>query len=141
AALPAHLGVAPERLAVHEDLDQPALHRHLGRRRVYLHLCRWTSLGLSLLEAMAMGMPVVALGTTEVVTAVPAGAGVVSTRVETLREAVRWLLADPEAAAKLGERARRYVQTDYGLDRFLARAEERRVGERGRGRGAPRRTR
>src|SRR5690606_24645370 len=100
AALPAHLGVAPEKLAVHEDLAQPVLHRHLGRRRVYLHLSRWTSLGLSLLEAMAMGMPVVALGTTEVVTAVPAGAGVVSTRVETLREAVRWLLADPEAAAK-----------------------------------------
>lgn len=118
--LPAHLGLAPERMSVHEDLAQPVMHRHLGRRRLYLHLCRWTSLGLSLLEAMAMGMPVVALATTEVASAVPPGAGVVSTRVETLREAVRWLLADPPAAARLGAGARRYVQTDYGLARFLA---------------------
>ena len=38
----------------------------MARRRLYLHPVRWTSLGLSLLEAMHLGMPVVALATTEV---------------------------------------------------------------------------
>lgn len=33
----------------------------MARRRVYLHTARWTSLGLSLLEAMHLGMPVVAV--------------------------------------------------------------------------------
>ena len=42
---------------------------------------RWTSLGLSLLEAMQLGMPVVALATTEATVAVPPEAGVVSNDV------------------------------------------------------------
>ena len=58
------------------DLDQQQLHDEMARRRLYLHPVRWTSLGLSLLEAMHLGMPVVALATTEVVEAVPPeGAG------------------------------------------------------------------
>ncbi|MEV4759310.1 glycosyltransferase, partial [Micromonospora sp. NPDC049559] len=89
-------------------------------RRAYLHLCRWTSLGLSLIEAMAMGMPVVVLATTEAVLAVPPTAGVLSTNVRTLREAAAWLLEDPDAARRLGAEARRVAAERYGLDRFLA---------------------
>lgn len=118
--LPARLGLPPDRLTPHEDLPQAAMHAELTRRRVYLHLCRWTSLGLSLLEAMAAGMPVVALATTEVVAAVPPQAGVVSTRVDVLRDAVRWLVDDPDAARRLGEAARHAAASRYGLDRFLS---------------------
>src|SRR5215207_3085290 len=53
------------------DIPHADLHAEMARRRVYLHPIRWTSLGLSLLEAMHLGMPVVALGTTEVHEAVP----------------------------------------------------------------------
>jgi len=120
AGLPDRLGLPPGRIAVHEDLPQPAMHAHLCRRRAYLHLCRWTSLGLSLLEAMAAGMPVVALATTEVVDAVPPEAGVLSTRVETLTGAAAWLRDDPDAARGLGARARRVARDRYGVDRFLA---------------------
>src|ERR671938_804 len=63
---------------------QHELHGEMARRRAYLHPIRWTSLGLSLLEAMHLGMPVVALGTTEVHEAVPPEAGVVSTRLDVL---------------------------------------------------------
>ena len=70
----------------------------MARRRVYLHPHRWTSLGLSLLEAMHLGMPVVALATTEALEAVPPGAGVVSTRLGVLRAALRDYLHDPDAA-------------------------------------------
>src|SRR5204862_228018 len=42
-----------------DDPPQELLHRELPRRRVYLHPIRWTSLGLTLLEAMHMGVPVV----------------------------------------------------------------------------------
>lgn len=120
AGLPAVLGLPAGRLAVFEDLPQARMQAELGRRRVYLHLCRWTSLGLSLIEAMAVGMPVVALATTEAVRAVPPGAGVVSTRIDTLVEAVGQLVADSAAARVMGERARQAAAERYGLDRFLA---------------------
>ena len=104
----------------HEDLPQERMHAEVARRRAYLHLCRWTSLGLSLIEAMTMGMPVVALATTEAVEAVPPDAGVLSTRLDTLVEAAHWLATDRDAADRLGARAREVAKERFGLDRFLA---------------------
>jgi hypothetical protein len=117
------MGVAPlagERIAVFDDPPQARMHAELARRRAYLHLCRWTSLGLSLLEAMTIGVPVVALATTEAVEAVPAGAGVLSTRVDTLVDAALWLLDSPGDARRLGAAGRAAALRRYGLDRFLA---------------------
>jgi glycosyltransferase involved in cell wall biosynthesis len=103
-----------------EDLPQAELHDAMARRRVYLHPIRWTSLGLSLLEAMHLAMPVVVLGTTEAYEAVPPEAGAISTRVDVLAEALRRLVNDPEEARARGELARAHVLSRYGLERFLA---------------------
>ena len=63
AAAPLDLfGIDAGALGGIDDLPQDALHTEMARRRVYVHPIRWTSLGLSLLEAMHLGMPVVALG-------------------------------------------------------------------------------
>ena len=103
-----------------EDLPQERLHDEMARRRVYLHPVRWTSLGLSLLEAMHLGMPVVALATTEVPAAVPPEAGIVTNRMDDLETALRRLVAEPEEARLLGKGAREAALARYGLDRFLA---------------------
>ena len=103
-----------------EDVPQHRLHDEMARRRLYLHPIRWTSLGLSLIEAMHLGMPVVALATTEAPEAVPAEAGVISTRVDTLADAAREFLADPERAREAGRAARTAALERYGLERFLA---------------------
>jgi hypothetical protein len=103
-----------------EDLPWTDLHVEMARRRVYLHPIRWTSLGLSLLEAMHLGMPVVALATTEVREAVPDAAGVVSNRLDVLEAALRELLADPEQARERGRAARETVLARYSLARFTA---------------------
>jgi glycosyltransferase involved in cell wall biosynthesis len=103
-----------------EDLPQAKLHEEMARRRVYLHPIRWTSLGLSLLEAMHLGMPVVALATTEVPEAVPPEAGVISTRIDVLKEALRLFIDDPEEARARGKVARAAALSRYGLDRFLS---------------------
>jgi hypothetical protein len=102
-----------------EDPPQAGFHDELAQRRVYLHPIRWTSLGLTLLEAMHLGMPVVALATTEVVEAVPAAAGVVSTDVSKLEAALLRLVCDPDEARERGLAARDAVVERYGLDRFL----------------------
>ncbi|GIF04789.1 glycosyltransferase [Actinoplanes siamensis] len=113
-------GLSGDRITAHEDPPQRVMHEQVARRRAYLHLCRWTSLGLSLIEAMQMGMPVLALATTEAIAAVPEGAGVLSTKVSTLVEAAHWLIEEPDQARRMGERARRAALARYGLDRFLA---------------------
>jgi glycosyltransferase involved in cell wall biosynthesis len=101
------------------DPPQHALHSEMARRRVYLHPIRWTSLGLSLIEAMHLGMPVVALATTEAPDAVPREAGLVSTNVGALAAEVRRLVADRAEARQRGRAARDAALKRYGLDRFL----------------------
>ncbi|MEO3774071.1 glycosyltransferase [Micromonospora sp. B9E7] len=120
AGLADHLGLPADRLTSHDDVPQHRMHAELARRRAYLHLCRWTSLGLSLIEAMAIGMPVVALATTEAVTAVPPEAGALATRTDTLLDAARRFIAEPATARQAGAVARVAARDRYGLDRFLA---------------------
>ena len=91
----------------------------MAQRRVYVHPVRWTSLGLSLLEAMHLGMPVARTGDDRGPRAVPPGAGVISTSVDVLVDAARRLIADPEEAHVMGKAARAAALARYGLARFL----------------------
>ena len=113
-------GIGAGELGGAEDPPQERLHRELARRRVYLHPIRWTSLGLTLIEAMHLGMPVVALATTEAPVAVPPDAGVVSTDIEVLCAGIRRLMEDPEEALERGVAARAAALERYSLARFLA---------------------
>lgn len=110
---------ATGRMQTIDDLPQDIMHAELARRRLYVHPMRWTSLGLSLVEAMHLGMPVVALATTEAVEAVAAGAGVVSTNVDHLIAAAARYVDEPEQARLAGKVARSYALERYGLRRFL----------------------
>lgn len=114
AAMPAGSDVR-----AYDDVPQARMHRELARRRAYLHPMRWTSLGLSLLEAMHLGMPVAALATTEAPYALRDGAGVTSCDVDTLEAALRLWRGNRAAAADAGGRARKAALARYGLDRFL----------------------
>ena len=102
------------------DIPQRELHAEMAKRRFYLHPYRWTSLGLSLLEAMLVGMPVVALATTEAPLVVTAERGICTNDLDAACEAIRWLLDDPQAAARLGRAGRAHVLARYSLTTFLA---------------------
>ncbi len=117
--LPGALGPAHPRVWFAGNLQPNALYDALAERRVYLHLNRWTSLGLSLIQAMMLGMPVVVLDTTEASRAVPVDAGARSSDVDELRTAARALLADPEEAQCRGLVGRRAALDRYALPRFV----------------------
>lgn len=119
SALPETLGARAVGIAPIDDLPQGLLHHEVARRRLYLHLTRWTSLGYSLIEAMHLGMPVVALGSTEAWMAVRPECGFVSTRLEELQRAVRDLINDHALALEMGSAAREFARERYGLERFL----------------------
>ncbi|MFP5312118.1 MAG: glycosyltransferase, partial [Actinomycetes bacterium] len=116
--LAAATGIEPSRLTSRGDLKTRDLHRELARCRVYVHPMRWTSLGLSLLEAMHLGMPVVVLAATEAPRAVPSEAGVVSADVDELLRCAARLVANPEEARRRGLAAREAVLERYGLGKF-----------------------
>jgi hypothetical protein len=116
--LPCGPGGSPP--VLHEDPPQDRMHAELARRGAYVHPCRWTSLGLSLLEAMAMGMPVAALAATDAWRAVPPGTGLLASSGPELAAAARRLLDDPVLAADLGAAAAAHTAQRYGLGRFLS---------------------
>ncbi|WP_229741663.1 glycosyltransferase [Pseudoclavibacter endophyticus] len=105
---------------LHENFRQSELHRAMAAHRAYFHPYRWTSLGLALLEAMTLGMPVLALSTTEAPRAVPASAGLLSNDPAELQHRGRQWLDDPGLAADAGAAARAHALDRYGLERFLA---------------------
>ena len=103
-----------------EDLPQAELHRRLPQHRAYLHPYRWTSLGLALIEAMALGMPVLVLAATAAPEAVAPGAGLVTADVDALTDAAAKLVADRDLAREQGLVARRCALERFGIGRFLS---------------------
>ena len=91
-----------------------------ARYRFFFNPIRYTSLALAVCEAMMLGMPVVALATTEYATAVEDGvSGYVDTSVERLIERMRGLLDDPAEARRLGAGARRTAGERFSIERFV----------------------
>jgi glycosyltransferase involved in cell wall biosynthesis len=104
-------------------------HRELAslqaRYRFFFNPIRYTSLGLAVCEAMMMGMPVVGMATTEMVTAVENGvSGYVDTSVDRLITHMRRLLEDSEEARRLGRGARERARQRFGIERFAREWEE-----------------
>ena len=91
-----------------------------GGYRFFFNPIRYTSLGLAVVEAMMLGMPVAALGTTEMSAAVENGvSGVVDTDIGRVIDGMRELLRDPGLAKRMGAQARARARERFGIDRFV----------------------
>ena len=91
-----------------------------ARYRFFFNPIRWTSLGLAIVEAMTIGMPIVGLATTELASVIRDGEnGIVDTRLDRLVGAMRELIADPDEARRLGDAARRTALERFHIDRFV----------------------
>jgi hypothetical protein len=93
----------------------------MAAHRFFFNPIRWTSLGLAIIEAMMVGLPIVGLATTELVTVIRNGEnGHVDTRVDVLVETMQRLLAEPGLAREWGIAAQRTARERFGIDRFVA---------------------
>jgi hypothetical protein len=103
------------------DVRLADLHRRLPEYRAFFNPIRYTSLGLAVCEAMALGLPVVGLATTEMASAVRNGVnGYVETDPAKLAPHLRRLLHDRDEAAELSAGARKVAAERFGIDRFAA---------------------
>ncbi|MDQ3880315.1 MAG: glycosyltransferase family 4 protein [Chloroflexota bacterium] len=91
----------------------------MARYRFFFHPARYTSLGLAVLEAMSIGLPIVGLATTELPTVVDDGVtGFVSNDLDVLRDRMGLLLADRDLVTRMGDAARRTALERFGIERF-----------------------
>ena len=92
----------------------------VSRYRFFLNPIRWTSLGLAVCEAMMVGVPILGLATTEMVTAVKNGvSGYLETKPAALIPHARRLLSDPAEAHALGCGAREAALDRFSIERFV----------------------
>jgi glycosyltransferase involved in cell wall biosynthesis len=98
-------------------VDLPAFS---SRYRFFFHPVRYTSFGMAVCEAMMIGMPIVALATTEMPTVLEDGrSGIINTDPDRLIDGARQLLVDPHAARRLGAAAREIARERFSIDRFV----------------------
>jgi glycosyltransferase involved in cell wall biosynthesis len=114
------VGMQTEEFGGLGDIPYRHLHRRIAAYRFLFSPMRYTSLPLSVIEAMTIGMPVVALATTELPAVIENGRnGYISCDLNELICHMRTLLADPERARSLGASAQATARERFGLDRFI----------------------
>lgn len=112
-------GMDSTRLGGIGEVHNLELPRLMARHRFFFNPIRWTSLGLAMIEAMQVGLPVVALATTEVPNVIRNEVdGYADTRVERLVDVMHMLRAQPEVAARWGAAARAMARERFGIERF-----------------------
>jgi len=113
------VGMQTEVLGGLGDVPYRDLHKRLATYRFLFSPIRYTSLPLAVIEAMTIGMPVVALATTELPTVIEHGkSGYISCDPDALIEHMRYLLAHPQEARIMGAYAQRVARERFGLERF-----------------------
>jgi glycosyltransferase involved in cell wall biosynthesis len=115
------VGMGSLELGGHGEVANRDLPAFMARYRFFFNPIRYTSLGLSVLEAMMVGLPIVGLATTEMPTVIVNGVnGWLDTRPERLVDVMRQLIDDPALARQWGDAARRTAQERFGIERFVA---------------------
>ena len=113
------VGMAAEESGGLGEVPHDRLPEHVARYRFFFNPIRYTSLGLAVLEAMMIGVPIVGLATTEMATTIENGvSGYVETDVQRLVGHMHELVADPDKARRLGDRARRVAHERFSIERF-----------------------
>jgi hypothetical protein len=119
------VGMASEELGGLGEISPPELTVFEARYRFFFNPIRYTSLGLAVCEAMAIGLPIVGLATTEMATAVQNDiSGYVDSDLGKLVPKMKLLLRDSNEAWRLGDGARRYARERFDIRRFARDWEE-----------------
>ena len=113
-------GMGSETLGGLGELSRHRLLEAEQHYRFFFNPIRYTSLGLSICEAMMVGLPVIGLATTELVRVIENGvSGYVDTSVTALIERMKDLQKHPQEALRLSDGAKRTARERFNIDRFV----------------------
>lgn len=114
------VGMDAESLGGLGEIPHAQLPAFAAKYRFFFHPVRYTSLGLAVCEAMMVGMPIIGLATTELVTVVENGvSGYVDTDIQQLIKRMQELIANPDLAHRLSAGARKKAQKHFYIQRFI----------------------
>ena len=114
-------GMQTEAFGGFGDIPYRDLHRRVAEYRFLFSPLRYTSLPLAVIEGMTLGMPVVALATTELPTVIEHGvSGFISCDINELVACMRELLASHGLARSIGDCARQVALERFNMERFAA---------------------
>lgn len=113
------VGMGANELGGLGEVSHAELPAFAARYRFLFNPIRYTSLGLAVIEAMMIGLPIVALATTEMVTVIDNGeSGYIDTNLATLVGHMQELARNPALARQLGATARKRARERFGIARF-----------------------
>ncbi len=101
------------------EILHPQLPDFIKDYRFMFNPIRYTSLGLAVIEAMMVGLPVAGLATTEMVTVIRDGtSGILHTDPQYLIDRMKNLLEDKDLALRLGLAGKEIALKRFNIDRF-----------------------
>jgi glycosyltransferase involved in cell wall biosynthesis len=113
------IGMGSEEVGGLGEIPNPEVSAFTSKYRFFFNPIRYTSLGLSVCEAMMAGMPIVGLATTEMpVTIKNNVSGYIHTDIDYLIEQMKMLLREPEKAKTIGGGARAAAMQKFNIERF-----------------------
>lgn len=115
------IGMDTKKIGGLGEILHPQLPEFISQYRFFFNPIRYTSLGLAVLEAMMMGVPVVGLATTELVTVIDnEKSGFIHTDVEYLVSKMNKLIEEPELAARIGQQGKEVATRRFNIQRFIS---------------------
>lgn len=113
------VGMGAEKIGGLGEILHPQLPAFIKDYRFMFNPIRYTSLGLAVIEAMMIGLPVVGLATTELPTLIRDGhSGILHTNPDHLIAGMKALLEDKALAVRLGLEGKRDAMNRFNIDRF-----------------------
>jgi glycosyltransferase involved in cell wall biosynthesis len=113
------VGMAADELGGLGEIAHAALPAFTAHYRFLFNPIRYTSMGLAVIEAMMVGVPIVALATTEMATAIDnAESGYIDTNLSVLVSHMQELIRNSALARQLGATARRRARERFAIGRF-----------------------
>jgi hypothetical protein len=114
------VGMGAQELGGLGEIQHAQLPAFAANYRFLFNPIRYTSLGLAVIEAMMIGMPIIGLATTEMSTVIENGkSGYIDTNLSTLAGHMQQLLRDPAEAKRLGEHVRQRALERFNIKRFV----------------------
>jgi glycosyltransferase involved in cell wall biosynthesis len=113
------IGIDSETLGGLGTIPYRDLPHVLSQYRFFFNPIRYTSLGLSAIEAAMAGLPIVGVGTTEMASLVITGTtGYLDTDIDLLVKRMKMLLDNRFLAAQMGARGKLHAEHRFSIERF-----------------------